>query len=92
MSQVASQNTEKTRTRSVPSVWGRLFRTRESGVFVALLALCVGMSFASPYFLKTENIFNVLDMAGLAQLYRIVDDPSTLPELEGVQLTAYPAK
>jgi anti-sigma B factor antagonist len=38
-----------------------------------------------------ETILNVLDMAGLAQLYRIVDDPSTLPELEGVELTAYPA-
>jgi anti-sigma B factor antagonist len=38
-----------------------------------------------------ENIMNVLDMAGLAELYRIVDDPSTLPELEGVQLESYPA-
>ena len=37
-----------------------------------------------------ENVYNVLDMAGLADLYRIVDDPSTLPELEGVQLEAYP--
>ncbi len=37
-----------------------------------------------------ETIFNVLEMAGLAQLYRIVDDPSTLPELEGVTLASYP--
>ncbi len=37
-----------------------------------------------------ETIFNVLEMAGLAQLYRIVDDPSTLPELQGVTLASYP--
>ena len=39
-----------------------------------------------------ESILNVLDMAGLVEIYRIVNDPSTLPELEGVQLAAYPAK
>ena len=33
-----------------------------------------------------ETIRNVLDMAGLVELYRIVDDPATLPELEGVAL------
>ncbi len=33
----------------------------------------------------------MLDMAGLVELYKIVDDPSTLPELEGVQLETYPA-
>jgi hypothetical protein len=38
-----------------------------------------------------ETIHNVLDMAGLVDLYKIVDDPSTLPELEGVQLETYPA-
>ena len=32
----------------------------EFGVFVALLTMCVIMSFASPYFLKTVNIFNIL--------------------------------
>ena len=37
-----------------------------------------------------EKVYTVLDMAGLADLYRIVDDPSTLPELEGVQLESYP--
>jgi anti-sigma B factor antagonist len=37
-----------------------------------------------------EKILNVLDMAGLLELYRIVDDPSSLPELEGVQLESYP--
>jgi anti-anti-sigma regulatory factor len=38
-----------------------------------------------------ESIRNVLDMAGLLDLYTIVDDPSTMPELEGVQLETYPA-
>jgi ribose/xylose/arabinose/galactoside ABC-type transport system permease subunit len=33
---------------------------REAGVLVALVALCVGMSFASPYFFTLRNIFNVL--------------------------------
>lgn len=37
-----------------------VFRTREASVFVALVALVVIMSFASPYFLDTQNIFNVL--------------------------------
>jgi anti-anti-sigma factor len=38
-----------------------------------------------------ETIFNVLEMAGLAQLYRIVNDPSAMSELEGVELETYPA-
>ena len=38
-----------------------------------------------------ETVRNVLDMAGLLDLYTSVDDPSTLPELEGVQLETYPA-
>jgi ribose transport system permease protein len=38
----------------------RLFATRESGVFVALVILIIIMSFASPYFLKPENVFNVM--------------------------------
>ena len=47
---------EKKRT----SVWKIIFATRESGVFLALVVLCIFMAFSSPYFLKTENIFNVL--------------------------------
>lgn len=42
------------------SLLKRLIATRESGVFVALVILCVVMSFLSPYFLKTQNLFNVL--------------------------------
>lgn len=33
----------------------------EFSVFVGLLALAVAMSFASPYFLKTDNLFNILN-------------------------------
>ena len=39
-----------------------------------------------------EHIRNVLDMAGLVQIYRLVDDPATLPELDGVALETYPSK
>lgn len=42
------------------SVWSAIFRARETSVFAALIALVVVMSFASPYFLTPENIFNVL--------------------------------
>jgi ribose transport system permease protein len=38
----------------------RLLAARELGVFGALAALVVLMAFLSPYFLGTENIFNVL--------------------------------
>ena len=38
----------------------RVFAVREAGVLLALIALCVGMSFASPYFFTLRNIFNVL--------------------------------
>ena len=50
-----------TETRDVgPRRVQRLFAARELGVLVALLTLCVGLSFASPYFLTLRNIFNVL--------------------------------
>jgi anti-anti-sigma factor len=38
-----------------------------------------------------ENIYNVLEMAGLASLFRVVNDPASLPELAGVQLAGDPA-
>lgn len=38
----------------------RLFQAREIGVLGALVVLVIIMSFASPYFLKAMNIFNVL--------------------------------
>ncbi len=42
------------------SMISRLLRAREVGVFSALILVVVIMSFASPYFLKVNNIFNVL--------------------------------
>jgi len=38
----------------------RAFAVREAAVVTALLILCAGLSFASPYFLTVRNIFNVL--------------------------------
>jgi len=38
----------------------QLFAAREAGVLAALVALCVALSFASPYFLTLRNVFNVL--------------------------------
>jgi ribose transport system permease protein len=38
----------------------RLFQIREMGVISALIVLVVIMSFASPYFLKISNIFNII--------------------------------
>lgn len=37
----------------------RIFTTRESGVFFALIVLCMIMTLASPYFAKPQNLFNV---------------------------------
>lgn len=45
---------------SAVPMWKRIFGHRESGVFLALVAMIVVMSFGSPYFLKEQNIFNVL--------------------------------
>jgi len=38
----------------------KLMAQRETSVFLALLFLCIGLSFASPYFLRQQNIFSVL--------------------------------
>lgn len=39
---------------------GRIFERREAGVLLALVVLIVIMTFASPYFLRPLNVFNVL--------------------------------
>jgi ribose transport system permease protein len=39
--------------------WNML-KKKEFSVFIALMVLCVGLSVLSPYFLKMNNIFNVL--------------------------------
>jgi ribose transport system permease protein len=41
-------------------IWRKYLQTREVNVFLGLIILLVLMSFASPYFLKQDNIFNVL--------------------------------
>ena len=61
MSQATQQaTTSPEKASGKPSLLRRIFRTREIGVLAALLVLCVVMSFASPYFLKPQNLFNVL--------------------------------
>jgi ribose transport system permease protein len=42
------------------SIFRKFIHARELGVLIALLIMCVIMSIASPYFLKTINIFNVM--------------------------------
>ena len=37
-----------------------------------------------------QKVWTVLDMAGLLELLRIVNDPASLPELSGVQLAGDP--
>jgi ribose transport system permease protein len=61
MSQVSTQaNTTSEPKRRANVLLRRIFRTREIGVLFALLALVLVMSFASPYFLTTQNVFNVM--------------------------------
>jgi ribose transport system permease protein len=61
MSQVTQPaTTSQEKASGAPNVLRRIFRTREIGVFAALIVLCIIMSILSPYFLKTQNIFNVL--------------------------------
>jgi ribose transport system permease protein len=61
MSQATQQvTTSQEKASAGPNLLRRIFRTREIGVLIALLVLCVAMSYASPYFLKTQNLFNVL--------------------------------
>ncbi|MCJ7533562.1 MAG: ABC transporter permease [Anaerolineales bacterium] len=61
MSQANQQaTTPPERVVHAPSIWSHIFRTREIGVLAALIVLCMVMSFASPYFMKTQNLFNVL--------------------------------
>lgn len=50
---------EATSPKPTRSILSRVFASRESGVLVALIVLGIIMSFASPYFLKPVNLFNV---------------------------------
>ena len=57
MSQIPADRDQPTvATRMARSV----SRTREIGVLLALVILCVAMSILSPYFLTPLNVFNVL--------------------------------
>ena len=37
-------------------IWRRMLKMRETGLIIIILALFIGMSFASPYFLTWANI------------------------------------
>ena len=52
--------TAATPAHATTGVLRGLFAVREAGVLGALIALCVLLSFASPYFFTLRNIFNVL--------------------------------
>jgi ribose transport system permease protein len=47
-------------SNSVLSVITRFTHVKEFGVLIALIVLCAIIAIASPYFLKTTNLFNVL--------------------------------
>jgi len=38
----------------------RIFQSREMGVFIALIILVIAMNFLSPFFMRSQNLFNVL--------------------------------
>jgi len=44
----------------VRKIWREYLQVREVNVFIALICLVILMSVSSPYFLKPDNIFNVL--------------------------------
>ena len=46
--------------RDSGSLISKILRQREMGVFLVLVLLCIIMGFASPYFWKPQNIFNIL--------------------------------
>ena len=46
--------------KSQDMLWRKYIQIREVNVFAALILLVIIMSAASPYFLKQENIFNLL--------------------------------
>ena len=57
------QENKKTESERPSQAWQgfqRLIATKEMGVFLALVVLTIGMSFLTPYFFTSQNIFNVL--------------------------------
>lgn len=57
--------TEKTLTNlpgaqtAAPHAWRRILAQRETGVFLALVLMCIFLSFTSPNFLTVNNLLNV---------------------------------
>ena len=41
-------------------IWRKYFQIREVNIFIALIIIVIIMSVVSPYFLKQDNIFNIL--------------------------------
>jgi len=47
-------------TSKIPKVLNHLLKGSETSIAVILLIICIAMSFLSPYFLKPNNIMNIL--------------------------------
>ena len=59
MGQVDTRQEQAPQKNKSKSVFRRIFQTREMGVFFALVILVVAMNFLSPYFMSSQNLFNV---------------------------------
>jgi ribose transport system permease protein len=55
-----AQTTNRPKAAGATSGGRRLLQSREFGVLLALILLVVAMRFLTPYFWKTDNVFNVL--------------------------------
>ncbi len=60
-------STQKAAVRSFKAV----FEKPEVNVLIALLVLCIGLSFASPYFMTAKNIVNVLRQFSLIAILAV---------------------
>lgn len=60
-------STQKVAARSVKTI----FEKPEINVLIALLVLCIGLSFASPYFMTAKNIVNVLRQFSLIAILAV---------------------
>jgi ribose transport system permease protein len=63
LSTVASQDSQElgdsVQEQAQPGRMRRFFSARETGVFIALLLMCIFLSFTSPNFLNVKNLLNV---------------------------------
>ena len=51
----ATPDTEN-KSASMRTVWGSLSRFREGTLILTIIAICIIMSFLSPYFLTADNL------------------------------------